>query len=489
MGDYHHISDWILGHKQIIPFRNAIPTERGYEPCSIGQFVDHGITDVWYQNSDAINWNCTSLSSMIIKDVPRCGSGSFFKRPYQTAVVGQGTPAALPYRFSGEHGKRNCAAHKLSFRFNSIYDGKDQMKEHVLKCTHGEQGQGRMLPSKDLSAKCFMERGLVNLDTLAFEQMNHDRDTTMGMACQMWHSVDTQEGIFKLSPKEKHVQISLNGVNNTPTYQFYQIHLSFFTKGNCKREHPLSFLDYDCTPFNKVFKEIVIKWKSNNSAGEQLVWKYHQDPEMDVFYSFFVSYYENFWPESEIPSYEEWMTKPVIIFSPNTRAGRPVRKFSSFNTGGITLDATYRDGLTVDDVYSLFGEDYNWAFDPVLRPTFADILDAANANLHHDFKKIKDYTSMFRTYAAVDTYAGQFLTPTATNILGPNGKEEMHPQAAFAMAFDDLVQMLSLLAFRVVMSNTQILWFAGVGLGGAVPCTIFVRSGGTGPAPGIVAAK
>ena len=482
-GDIEQSKSWVLLHKQIAPFRGAKNTPRGNEPSSVIPVGPNGLLDCLA--NDSVSFYHTLKRSKLIKGISRCGElGTFFKRPYQTAVVGggAGTPAALPHRFSGLNDNRNAASHKLSFRFDSIPedvvgDGVrvDSMKKYIILTNDADEGD--LLPLKDLSSKCFMQRGLVNLDSLATNQMNIERDSNMGMTTQMWHSSDTQEGIFKLSPKEKHTQIILNGVNNTPVYQFYRIHLSFFTKANCKREHPLSFLDFDCVAFNKIFKEITIRWKSNNSAGEQLCWKYDEDPEMNVFYSFFVSYHENFWPDSPVPTYEEWLVKPVIIFSPNSRAGRPVRKFTSFNTGGITLDATYRDGLTVDDVYSLFGEDYNWTFDPTIR-----VPHIANA-----FDTPADFREHFRVPGNAADISGQ--DAVGEYWFNPDASRVIRGRPAIPINFDDLIQMLSLLSFRVVMSNTQILWFAGVGIGGAVPCTVFVRAGGIGISTAIGAKK
>ena len=486
-GDVEQSKNWVLLHKQVTPFRGAVNSAQGNRPSSVKPLAADGLLDCLA--NDSVNFYHTIERSQIIKGIPRCGElGTFFKRPYQTVVVGggAGTPAALPHRFSGLNDNRNAANHKLSFRFDSIPEDvagggvrADSMKKYIILSNNNNEGD--LLPLKDLSSKCFMQRELVNLDSLASNQMNVERDSNMGMTTQMWHSSDTQEGIFKLSPKEKHTQIVLNGVNNTPVYQFYRIHLSFFTKANCKREHPLSFLDFDCVAFNKIFKEITIRWKCNNSAGEQLCWKYDEDPEMNVFYSFFVSYHENFWPDSPVPTYEEWLIKPVIIFSPNTRAGRPVRKFTSFNTGGITLDATYRDGLTIDDVYSLFGEDYNWTFDPTVR--VPHIVDGANTlfNSPAEFRKHFTVPAAAADTAGKDAAGEYWFNPDASRVI--------RGRPGIPMNFDDLIQMLSLLSFRVIMSNTQILWFAGVGIGGAVPCTVFVRAGGIGISTTIGAKK
>ena len=425
-----------------------------------------------------------------MKGVPSCGTGNFFKRPYLTAVVTNGSPAALPFRFSALDGKVNCANHKLTFKFASISEPAgggqvDVMQKYIIHSAGANEiNEGSLIPTTDLSSKCFITRGLVNLDQLAFAQMNVNRDAGMGMTTQMWHSSDTQEGIFPLSPKEMHTQIVLNGKNNVPAYNFYFIHITPFNKKTCRREHPLSFLDFDCFPFNQIFREIIIKWKSNNSAGEQLVWKYHVDPEMDVFYSFFVDYYKNFWPESKIPTKDEWLVKPVIIFSPNTRAGSPTRKFTSFNTGSITMDLTYRDNLTAADFFTIFGENYNFDFDPTLK--FPAQAGAVNA----EYTIGRYHAGYDITGVAHDVLAGHIKTEAAAeHLLAPNASHEIQGNAHIPLSFAALNQMLSGQVIRVTMTNTHILWFAGHGINGSVPCTVFVKSGGTGPAPSIVPKK
>lgn len=482
------LNDYLFNFMQTLPFRNWTDTVNGYVPACPKQervIAPWSIVDCWFMTPTPIDWYQSSEKTILIPDVISYGNGIYVKRPYQTAIVGDTSPAALPYRFSGLDGNRNCSQHRLTFHFD---DNSDEMSNLILLTNDS----GSLLPMVNLASKCFIERKLVNLDPTALAQMNMDRDVDPGLTTQMWNSNDTQEGIFKLSAKEKYTQIVLNDSNNTLTYGFYFIHLSHYTKGNCKREHPLSFTDFDCKPFNQIFSEITIKWKSNNSPGEQLTWNFYSDPEMDIFYEFFVNYQKHFWPESKIPTQAEWLIKPVIIFSPNTHGGCPMRKFTSYNTGKITLDATYRNGLTVNDFFSIFGENYNFNFDPTLR-TPAIGYYMVGHNQYQDFlypPRWRQGLSQDGTDTSRHVSAGTKRTPAAADFwLNPADVTREIRGDLIPMDFSELNQLMSELAFRIVMTDTQLLSFSGSVKNGAVPCTIFIRSGGTGPIPSIVTKK
>lgn len=491
MGNVDPVMDYVLGPMKIMPFRSVDVTIDGYvpaSPCKVAGGALEKLVDAWWFSSEGVDFLISSTRSSLIKGVASYGTGIFFHRPYLTAIASHSYPAALPYRFEGLDGN-NASKHKLSFRMSTVMGdggGVDQMRDIVIKSAG--DAEGSLMPVKSLTGKCFMSRELVNLDTLAFNHMNMERDSTLGMLTSMWHSMDTNDGVFKLSPKETHTQIMLNGVNNTLTYDYYALHLTRYTRGNCKREHPLSFTDFDCIPVNQIFKELIFKWQSNNSAGEQLVWKYDNDPEMEIFYSYFVSYQKAFWPESAVPSREEWLIKPVIIFSPNTRHGRPVRKFSSFNTGSITVDCSYRDHLSYNDFFSLHGENYNFALDPVIEPPAGVITVVpvgANAAITNNFNTTNNYRDGIREDGTAATQGARAAT-TAERWLNPTvGRREIQGRHA-VFDFSVLNQSMSGLCFRIIMTNTSTVWFAGVTSGGAVPCTVFVRAGGTGPAPTIL---
>lgn len=503
IGDIKGLHNYIYSPLKITPFRDVVDTLNGYVPCCPRIFRPTGdahkgsIQDCWFQGKEAISFWHTPNKSLLIPGISSYGSGGvFFRRPYITAVVGNGCPAALPFRFSGADNNKNCATHRLSFKLEAVLeDGGggarvDNMKKFMI--LSADEAEGGLHPNINFAPVAYISRGLVNLQMNALIHMLNERDSNMGMASQSWHSNDTQEGIFKLSPKEIHSQIILNGTNNTPTYSYYFIHATRYTKANCKREHPMSLTDFDCFPFNQLFKEITIKWKTNNSAGEQLCWKYHNDPEMEVFYSFFVSYMKAFWPEKEVPSREMWLMKPVIIFSPNTHFGCPDRKFTQFNTGSITLDLTYRDGLSVNDFYSLFGENYNFDFDPtILYPNSEHIIPAAGGANRIDGKLLTpmEFNIGPLCDGTVDAH------PTAANEgssavlaeywFNPNARRDIQGQVPIHFDFATLMQNLSPPVIKVVMTNSQTLWFAGTTSTGGVPCVVFVRAGGTGPTANI----
>lgn len=438
------------------------------------------------------------------------GYAENLKQPFVTPVVSsEATPAALPNTFSG----LNAAEAHLRFRLTSAsdFDIPDQNPLHPYTAADDDRFphylEGALIPNSTISYESNCESVEVHATLLstAGHILNEKRDSASGMRTNFWHSQDTSDGQFDIDPKSKFISIELNSGNKLG-WNHYHIMLTRYKKTESDREHPLSFHDYDCVPFNKIFQSMTIKWQTVE-GDQQFNWDVDQDPDMSKkLYPATKAWTRAFQPEEPEMSYQTWLNKPVWIFSPNQNGGTPLRRWEPATTSRIDLVCYLRNDLTAGDFYSLFGSKYIYDQSSKWMPTFKGPVCGGGGNIVRDrFHTAEEFAENPTAILNAAGNGAQNALYTGTSatwdpFLSPGGGGAGNPQAGnrdiklnngadpsivVKDSFEVLYGSVSPVVLQVVSTVGNICWLTGgVTIDGRndAGCTFLIKSSAGGPA-------